>query len=84
MLVYYYCPDVGSIVDFIQFSNGLFTFEIFICHLKYYLFSMIMLFVCVVTNVSLPQIGKQRKKAHVDLLKERKKKIQAAKESEEN
>lgn len=30
------------------------------------------------------QIGKQRKKAHVDLLKERKKKIQAAKESEEN
>lgn len=45
---------------------------------------MIMLFVCVVTNVFLPQIGKQRKKAHVDLLKERKKKIQAAKESEEN
>lgn len=43
-----------------------------------------MLFVCVVTNVSLPQIGKQRRKAHVDLLKERKKKIQAAKESEEN
>ena len=64
-------------------------YSIFICHLKYYLLSLIMFFFYVVTNVSLfppshpPQIGKKRKKANVDLLKERKRKIQEAKKSKE-